>query len=1095
MRHLPPRPIAAISLVLAGFAFAVLLTGSALAASPPVPMKKGTLGPRYARGATTGADAEAVFRSEIRRAPSLAAQTFDVLAIRVSFTDTKIESTTAYYDRLLFFLNQYWSQVSDNQIVLNTTLWDSVYTLPKPMAYYGDDDRFQERLVELVRDAVQASDSTVDFSAYQSLVIFHAGQGQEADVLDNSREQIWSAFVTPDDFRAVLGDSLGQVGIPTNDETSPGVFHYVTEAVELPESESQDGYFFGMLGVTAHEFGHDLGRLRGRPAMPDLYDTVPSEGGYNQGLGAFDIMAGGVWNANGFVPAGPCAWTKFWLGLIQPERVAADGTRQVSQLERQVGAIPRALQIPITQSEYFLIENRRHDLDGNGRFTFDDQNGDGCFDFYTDSYAGAEFDFFLPARVSEPDPGLACDAGAYESGSGILIYHVDDQKIEETLAYNTVNSESGRKGVDLVEADGVQDLDGPPTGLTSGSPEDVFRAGWRDRFTPDTTPSTAAYGNAPTGISITNIGVADSVIALDVSFDRARAGWPKVFSGGIRSIPSLAADLDPGAGAVDSLEIIVPVQGLDSTGVVYVFRADGTDFLDRDSNPTPFAATPSAPSSSPCVGDIDGDGQPELVFQTLNGDIYAFEANGTEVRNGDGDPLTTGILFKAPSTAVASRGQPILVDLNGDGTMEIVVGAPGTVQLSGGSLLRVLRVTGAGVQSFTTLMNGSTEAPPAAVDLNGDGRPEVIVANVPVIPGNNGVPGLSLTNWDYLNDATVPGGFAIKGGGPYSAPVLADIDGDGTFEVTVADVEGDYHAFRITVPPHQAGIPPSDEIGVTELTGWPVSPPGKGRLSEVSLGDLERDGRSEIFHTGDRVRLDAYHYNGAPRSGYPLNPGTASSGADSAGSWPPLIADVDGDGLYDVIPILPDGTRPAFHPDGSRIREFVELGSTGVSAPPMLADLDGDGIAEWIEAHDAGPTQAQITVRNAVLPVQASAVAWGQYRNSATRNAVHAAGPISAPGTQILSEVYPYPNPARGDRTTIHYRLSDTATSVKIRIMDPTGATVAEPPIVPANLAGGAEHAVSWNHASMASGIYLCRVEVSSSRGTEIQFTKLAVIR
>ena len=40
--------------------------------------------------------------------------------------------------------------------------------------------------------------------------------------------------------------------------------------------------------------------------------------------------------------------------------------------------------IPVTQSEYFLIENRRQDLDGDGAFDFDDVNGDSSFDFYTD---------------------------------------------------------------------------------------------------------------------------------------------------------------------------------------------------------------------------------------------------------------------------------------------------------------------------------------------------------------------------------------------------------------------------------------------------------------------------------------------------------------------------------------------------------------------------------------------------------------------------------------------------------------------------------------------------------------------------------------
>jgi len=46
------------------------------------------------------------------------------------------------------------------------------------MSYYGNDDRFQERVVFMVRDMVQLADSTVDFRPYQSIVIFHAGQGR-----------------------------------------------------------------------------------------------------------------------------------------------------------------------------------------------------------------------------------------------------------------------------------------------------------------------------------------------------------------------------------------------------------------------------------------------------------------------------------------------------------------------------------------------------------------------------------------------------------------------------------------------------------------------------------------------------------------------------------------------------------------------------------------------------------------------------------------------------------------------------------------------------------------------------------------------------
>src|SRR6266550_4232473 len=121
---------------------------SAVAASPPVPGKKGPQAPRYGRtSATAAGQTPPTFRTLQSRAPLLGAASYNVLAIRVAFTDTPIDSSSAYYDRLVF----------------------------------------------MVRDMVAAADSTVDFRSYQGIVIFHGGQGQEADVLDNSRAQIWSA--------------------------------------------------------------------------------------------------------------------------------------------------------------------------------------------------------------------------------------------------------------------------------------------------------------------------------------------------------------------------------------------------------------------------------------------------------------------------------------------------------------------------------------------------------------------------------------------------------------------------------------------------------------------------------------------------------------------------------------------------------------------------------------------------------------------------------------------------------------------------------------------------------------------------------------
>ncbi len=593
---------------------------------------------------------------------------------------------------------------------------------------------------------------------------------------------------------------------------------------------------------------------------------------------------------------------------------------------------------------------------------------------------------------------------------------------------------------------------------------------------------------------MTHISAADSVMTMDVTIDRTRPGWPKVLTGRIRNAPSVAADLD-GNG---SLELIVPVQRLNNTGAIYVFEPDGTDFLDGDAIPTPFAVTTSAPTSSPCVGDIDGVPGPEIVFQTLNGAIYAYHTNATEVLDGDGNPLTDGVLV-GQTVFGGDRAQPILVDLDGDGALDIVTGSNATGAQLGASTLRVVSISGGARRLFSLPMAGSTEGPPAAADLDGDGLPEVIIPNVITIEEDNAANGLSIANWDILNDGTLiktPNIFMALPGGPFSAPVMADVDRDGHFDVMVADVSGAFHAFQLRLSPRPVGEPPNLYVQVSEVAGWPASPGGPGRISEVSLGDLEQDGYPELLHTGNDVKVAALHYNGAPRSGYPIKAAAAYADADTAGFWPPLVADVDGDGVRDVIAILPDGRRPAFRADGAPIKDFVELGSTGANAPPMLLDLDNNGTAEWVETFDTSPTQASITVRDTPIPVAAGTVAWGQYRNTATRNAVLATGPAgTAGGTQNLSAVYGYPNPSRTGTTTIHYRLVEAATSVSIRILDPTGTTVADLPPGAGGLAGAAEHAVPWDNRSVASGVYLCRVEVRSSRGTEVQFARLAVVR
>src|SRR4051794_39363903 len=129
-----------------------------------------------------------------------------------------------------------------------------------------------------------------------------------------------------------------------------------------------------------------------------------------------------------------------------------------------------------------------------------------------------------------------------------------------------------------------------------------------------------------------------------------------------------------------------------------------------------------------------------------------------------------------------------LADLNGDGKLDVITAN----QNSTVSVLLNTTAPGAPTPTFATIANfaaGTGTAGLALADLNGDGRPDVVVTN-PV--GNNGsvllnkvTPGaMTLTAASF----TTPVDFAT-GAGPRSV-ALADLNGDGRPDIVTANETG-----------------------------------------------------------------------------------------------------------------------------------------------------------------------------------------------------------------------------------------------------------------------------------------------------------------
>jgi hypothetical protein len=209
--------------------------------------------------------------------------------------------------------------------------------------------------------------------------------------------------------------------------------------------------------------------------------------------------------------------------------------------------------------------------------------------------------------------------------------------------------------------------------------------------------------------------------------------------------------------------------------------------------------------SRPAFGDIDGDGELDLVAGSRDGPLRCFM--GPEwVERGDA-PL--------PSLLVGEWSAPALGDVDGDGALDLAVGKrDGGIDLFWGpDWRREPSVPWDGVEGY---------ASPAIGDIDGDGRAELVVGDV---SGGLTILEASGEGW-RIEDAAF---------GRSSAPAIGDIDGDGIADLVVGNQAG-----QLTVL-----IGPDFEPDTVFFCGADV-----GELATPVVVDLDGDARPEVV-SGD----------------------------------------------------------------------------------------------------------------------------------------------------------------------------------------------------------------------------------------------------
>jgi hypothetical protein len=378
------------------------------------------------------------------------------------------------------------------------------YVAPRDLAWYGSGSSDEERLrrwVVFLKDALDVHRErllgTGDVGAldrFNSFLVFNASVTLQ-DILSTELPPI-----------VLTGAEIASTGVDI--PSAVGSAWFMPQQIQIP------GGVIGLNGSFAKTFLASLG-------LPILLNT--SNG--NLAMGGWTLMDVGSDNliirprvgtedsviVLSFVPALPMAWEQMRLGWLEPIAVRSDTTVHLAGLSVQNTDLAQAIKVPITEDEYFLLELRRSS-------NTDDETHHPEIEYTIDDTSGVWL---------WPKDG---DYDAYTPGSGVLVFHVDEDRIRRWEPDNAINAHINQPGIFLVEADGYRDIGtanalGHPRAREGvGSKNDPFPTTGEKTLYADGTPGadrpiSLANDGSETGIEITfaPYGTTGDSVAVTVS--------------------------------------------------------------------------------------------------------------------------------------------------------------------------------------------------------------------------------------------------------------------------------------------------------------------------------------------------------------------------------------------------------------------------------------------------------------------------------------------------------------------------------------------------------------------------------------------------
>lgn len=416
-------------------------------------------------------------RADASLAPT--ANPFKILAILVKFTDHPSQVVPTFFDSLIFdssggnTVKSYFNEISNTQIDLVTV------NLPSSIGWVTADSTYAYY---------------VDGKYGTNGIYPHNAQKLVEELVDKVNPQVNFANYDNDgngtvDVLLVIHSGTGAEKSGNandiwshkwaiNSRLCDGV--YISSYTIQPEFWTTPGDM--TIGVYSHELCHGFG-------LPDLYD-INTGNGDSYGVGKWCIMAYGCWNGPtnlGEIPSHPSAWCRIKMGVATATNVTANTTNRTITPVETGGTMYRLWSSGVGGNEYFLIENRQ-------------QTG---------------YDAYLP-------------------GSGLLIWHIDEGKVDNGTAWWPGLDSTGHYLVALEQADGLWQLE--HKGNLGNTADPFPGSGNKTIFSSLSTPSSNAYLSGATSVAVNNIAasgsdiIADLVVGLAASIDTGATAQPRGFT-------------------------------------------------------------------------------------------------------------------------------------------------------------------------------------------------------------------------------------------------------------------------------------------------------------------------------------------------------------------------------------------------------------------------------------------------------------------------------------------------------------------------------------------------------------------------------------